>query len=75
MIEDKLKSAGIDVVTLRRSVNAVEIVRRERPALVILDWMMPEITGIEVCRRLKEEPETTDIPIVMLTARGQDSDE
>ena len=75
MIEDKLKSAGIDVVTLRRSLNAVDVVKQERPGLVILDWMMPEITGIEVCRRLKEEPETSDIPIFMLTARGQDSDE
>lgn len=75
MIEDKLKTAGIDVVTLRSSVNAVEVVREQKPGLVILDWMMPEVSGIEVCRRLKTEPETSDIPIFMLTAKGQDADE
>ena len=75
MIEDKLKSAGIHVVTLRSSVPAVEVIRKEKPGLVILDWMMPEISGIEVCRSLKQDPETSDIPIFMLTAKGQDADE
>ena len=75
MIEDKLKGAGIDVVTLRSGVNAVEVVRQKRPGLVILDWMMPEISGIEVCRNLKAEHDTSDIPIFMLTAKGQDADE
>lgn len=55
MKEDKLKGAGIDVVTLRR---------QERPGLVILDWMMPEISGIEVCRNLKAEHDTSDVPIL-----------
>lgn len=75
MIEDKLKSAGIHVVTLRSSVPAVEVIRKEKPGLVILDWMMPEISGIEVCRSLKQDPETSGIPIFMLTAKGQDADE
>lgn len=52
MKEDKLKGA---VVTLRR---------QERPGLVILDWMMPEISGIEVCRNLKAEDDTSDVPIL-----------
>ena len=75
MIEDKLRTAKIDVVTMRSSVNAVEVIRKEKPGLVILDWMMPEISGIEVCRILKQDSETSDIPIFMLTARGQDTDE
>jgi two-component system alkaline phosphatase synthesis response regulator PhoP len=75
MIEDKLKNARIEVVTLRTSVNAVEVIRKEKPGLVILDWMMPEISGIEVCRSLKQDPETAGIPIFMLTAKGQDADE
>ncbi len=53
----------------------MEVVREQKPGLVILDWMMPEVSGIEVCRRLKTEPETSDIPIFMLTAKGQDADE
>lgn len=75
MIEDKLRSDGIHVVALRSSINAVEVIRKEKPGLVILDWMMPEISGIEVCRSLKQDPETSGIPIFMLTAKGQDADE
>ncbi len=75
MIEDKLRNAKIDVVTLRSSVNAVEVIRKEKPGLVILDWMMPEMSGIEVCRTLKQDSETSNIPIFMLTAKGQDADE
>lgn len=46
----------------------------ERPNLIILDWMLPGISGIEVCRLLRARPETRDIPIIMLTARGEESE-
>ena len=46
----------------------------ERPNLIILDWMLPGISGIEVCRLLRAKPETRDIPIVMLTARGEEAE-
>jgi len=46
----------------------------ERPNLIILDWMLPGISGIEVCRLLRARPETRDIPIVMLTARGEEAE-
>jgi len=75
MIEDKLKKAKIDVVTLKESKNALEIVRKEKPDLIILDWMMPELSGIDLCRQLKSDPELSGIHIFMLTAKGQDADE
>jgi DNA-binding response OmpR family regulator len=75
MIEDKLRRANIAVITLRESRNALEVIRREMPDLVILDWMMPELSGIELCRMLKKDPDMLDIPIFMLTAKGQDADE
>jgi DNA-binding response OmpR family regulator len=75
MVEDKLKRAGFEVVTLTESVNAVSVVEKERPDLIILDWMMPEVSGIELCRKLKSEPGLLDIPIFMLTAKGQEEDE
>jgi DNA-binding response OmpR family regulator len=75
MIEDKLRRAGIDVVTLRESVGAVEKIRQEMPDLIILDWMMPEISGIEICKTIKSDPALSDIPIFMLTAKGQEDDE
>ena len=75
MIEDKLRKAGIEVIALRDGRGAVEVIRREMPDLVILDWMMPEVSGIDVCRSLKKEGATEHIPIFMLTAKGQDADE
>ncbi|MEJ2182678.1 MAG: response regulator [Nitrospirota bacterium] len=74
MIEDKLTRAGIEVVASRRSVGALDLLKRERPDLIILDWMMPEVSGIEVCRRIKSDPELSGIPIFMLTARAQEED-
>ncbi len=50
------------------------LVLEERPDLVILDWMLPQVSGIEICRRLRSKPETRSIPILMLTARGEESD-
>jgi two-component system phosphate regulon response regulator PhoB len=75
MLEDKLKRSGFAVVTSRESVNALELVRKERPDLIVLDWMMPEISGIEICRQLKADPELSSIPVFMLTAKGQEEDE
>ncbi|NOZ25483.1 MAG: response regulator [Nitrospirae bacterium] len=75
MIEDKLRRGGLDVVTLRESKNAVEVIRREKPDLIILDWMMPEISGINICKTIKTDPDLSRIPVFMLTAKGQEDDE
>ncbi len=75
MIEDKLKRAGLQVVTLRESTTALKKIREEKPDLIILDWMMPEISGIEICKKLKSDPELSAIPVFMLTAKGQEDDE
>ncbi|MFX8844756.1 response regulator, partial [Acinetobacter baumannii] len=50
------------------------LVAEERPDLVVLDWMLPQVSGIELCRRLRARRETRAIPIVMLTARGEEGD-
>ncbi len=52
----------------------LNIALRERPALILLDLMLPKMDGLEVCRRLKREESTRDIPVVMLTAKGEESD-
>jgi DNA-binding response OmpR family regulator len=75
MIEDKLKSAGLEVLTRRESRGAVDQIRQERPDLIILDWMMPEVSGIDICKELKSDPELAEIPVFMLTAKGQEDDE
>ncbi|VAX32601.1 hypothetical protein MNBD_NITROSPIRAE02-857 [hydrothermal vent metagenome] len=75
MIEDKLRRGGLEVVTLRESKGAVEVIRREMPDLIILDWMMPEISGISICKTIKTDPALANIPVFMLTAKGQEDDE
>ena len=50
------------------------LINDERPDLMILDWMLPGISGIEVCRLMRVKPETRDIPIIMLTARGEEAE-
>ena len=73
MLEDRLRAAGIGVVTLRESINALEVIRKEMPDLIILDWMMPEVSGLELCISLKKDPDLNNIPIFMLTAKGRDT--
>ncbi len=54
---------------------ALALIRKERPDLVILDWMMPRMSGIEVVKALRQDPETRHIPVIMLTAKGQAGDQ
>lgn len=75
MVGDKLRKAGFEVTTVRESVKAMEVILTEKPILIIMDWMMPEISGIELCRAIKEVPELSRIPIIMLSAKGQSEDE
>ncbi|MGE5893703.1 MAG: response regulator [bacterium] len=75
MIEDKLTSAGYDVITSRSGRGIIDIMRKERPDLVILDWMMPEISGIDLCLRIKGDDDLSKTPVFMLTARGREDDE
>jgi DNA-binding response OmpR family regulator len=70
-----VRKAGYTVVVAEDGEEALEAGLREKPELVFLDIMMPRMTGYEVCRRLKEDPETRDTYIIMLTARGQEEDE
>jgi len=53
---------------------ALQIALKEKPDLILLDWMMPGLTGIEVMKRLRQEEATAGVPIIMLTARGQGKD-
>jgi len=70
-----VRKAGFEVLTAEDGDAALATAKREHPDLMFLDIMMPGISGDEVCRRLKAEPATQDIHIVILTARGQEEDE
>jgi CheY-like chemotaxis protein len=66
----KLQNAGYRVLTARDGREALLVAQQERPDLIITDYHMPELSGLELCAKLKEDPATSDIPAIMLTARG-----
>ena len=66
----KLKNAGYTVLTARDGQEALELAQQERPDLIITDYHMPQLSGLELCQRLKQDPKTSHIPAIMLTARG-----
>jgi two-component system alkaline phosphatase synthesis response regulator PhoP len=69
-----LRSEGYDVVTAEDGVAALDIARKQPLVLVLLDLMLPRLSGLDVCRQLRAQPETANIPIMMLTARGEETD-
>src|SRR5512138_3371389 len=70
-----LTSRGYQVRGVTDGVAALKEISENRPDLVLLDIMMPGIDGFEVCRRIKEDPSTRDIPVVMLTAKKSSMDQ
>ncbi len=74
LIAFTLRFAGFDVLLATNGAEAVEVAEAERPDLVILDVRMPRMSGYEACRRLKENPQTASLPVVFLSAKGQDSE-
>lgn len=66
----KLRNAGFRVVTARDGQEAFDMAMHEHPDLVITDYHMPQLSGLELCRKLKLDPATQNIPAIMLTARG-----
>ncbi|NDG64057.1 MAG: response regulator, partial [Planctomycetes bacterium] len=74
LVKFHLEREGVDVTITRSGRRALELARKSIPDLLVLDLMLPDLDGLEVCRRLKENDETKKIPVVMLTARGSEAD-
>lgn len=74
MIQYNLQKEKYEVTGVKTGEEAIHVAKKELPDLVILDLMLPEIDGFEVCRILKNDSDTAAIPIVMLTAKGEESD-
>ncbi len=74
LLRYNLEAAGYKVVHALTGEDAEMLVAEERPDLIVLDWMLPAASGIEICRRLRARQETRHLPIIMLTARGEESD-
>ena len=69
-----LEDLDCEIVTAENGIKAMEMVKQSPPDLILLDVMMPQISGFEVCRRLKGDPNTTGIPIIMVTALSEFGD-
>ncbi|SLN40233.1 Phosphate regulon transcriptional regulatory protein PhoB [Falsiruegeria litorea R37] len=69
-----LEAEGFRVSKAENGDEALLLVDEDNPDIIVLDWMMPNLSGIEVCRRLKTKPETRSIPIIMLSARSEEVD-
>jgi two-component system phosphate regulon response regulator PhoB len=74
LLRYNLEAEGYQVETIMRGDEAEIRLRENVPDLLVLDWMLPGISGIELCRRLRIRPETERLPVIMLTARGEESD-
>jgi len=69
-----LEREGFRVLQAHDGLQALDLVKRERPNVLILDLMLPHMGGLDVCRRLRREPETARLPILMLTAKAEETD-
>jgi len=74
LLKYNLDKEGHRVVVAGDGEEALMMIDERQPDLIVLDWMLPKVSGIEVCRRLRAKPETRNLPVIMLTARGEESD-
>lgn len=74
LLRYNLEKEGYEVATVANGLNAVSEVERLLPAVIILDWMLPEISGVEICKLIRSKPDIKNIPIIMLTAKSQEED-
>jgi two-component system phosphate regulon response regulator PhoB len=74
LLRYNLEASGYEVDTVARGDEAELRLKEASPDLIILDWMLPGLSGIELCRRLRAQPDTRQLPIIMLTARGEESE-
>ena len=74
LVKYNLEKDGYDTAIATDGEMALTLVEEQEPVLVVLDWMLPKLSGIEVCRRLRQRASTAKLPIIMLTARGEEDD-
>ncbi|MEL7236019.1 MAG: response regulator, partial [Chloroflexota bacterium] len=73
-LSDKMQGEGFSVKTVNNGEQGLELIRAEKPDLVVLDIMLPGLDGLSICRMVRNDPATAEVPIIMLTARGTEVD-
>jgi DNA-binding response OmpR family regulator len=74
LVQLRLSRSGYEVVVARDGEEALRLTREKHPDLAVLDWMMPKASGVEVLRALRADAQTSDIPVILLTARASEAD-
>lgn len=74
LIKYNLEKAGYETICVAQGDKVLPAVEKENPTLIMLDWMLPEISGLELCKIIRNNPDHKNTPIIMLTAKGQEED-
>lgn len=74
LIKYNLEKAGFETICVSQGNKVLPAVEKDNPSLILLDWMLPEISGLELCKIIRNNPERKNTPIIMLTAKGQEED-
>lgn len=74
LLKYNLEKAGYETIQIAHGNRVISAVEKHLPSLILLDWMLPEISGLELCKIIRNNPELKNIPIIMLTAKGQEED-
>jgi len=74
LIKYNLEKAGYETICVSQGDKVLPIVEKNNPSLILLDWMLPEISGLELCKIIRNNPDRKNTPIIMLTAKGQEED-
>lgn len=74
MLKYNLEKEGFDVIVESRGNKVLPLVEKNLPAVILLDWMLPEMSGVEICKLIRSKPDIKNIPIIMLTAKGEEED-
>ena len=74
LLKYNLEKAGYETITVAHGNRVLSAIEKNTPTLILLDWMLPEISGLELCKIIRNNPDWKNIPIIMLTAKGQEED-
>lgn len=74
LLKYNLETEGFQVITESRGSRAVAEIEQHHPSVIILDWMLPELSGVEICKLIRSKPDIKSIPVIMLTAKGEEED-
>lgn len=74
LIAEYLAQAGYNIITAKNGAEALEQTAKRKPDAIVTDWMMPQMGGLDICRKLRKNPDTADIPVIACTAKNRDVD-